>query len=112
MWRCEKKDSGGKKILVDGIERGGRKGYCNGRIWTRNIDNAFHSVRRKHSYSDVGNPTRVEIQKVLTNVRKRAASTMEKPSQIRVEVTQNITLAARGQLPSTKNMRQKTNVIR
>ncbi|KAK4887196.1 hypothetical protein RN001_003467 [Aquatica leii] len=43
---------------------------------------------------------------LVTNIRHRAATTMENPAQIRTQVLQNVSLATLGNIPSVNAMRQ------
>nr|CAD2142303.1 unnamed protein product [Meloidogyne enterolobii] len=60
-----------------------------------------------HSCSGLGDPARVGVQKAMSMIRQRGASTMEKPAQIRAAAVQNLPLAIMGQMPSTSASRKQ-----
>ncbi|CAK5086145.1 unnamed protein product [Meloidogyne enterolobii] len=81
FWRCDKRASTG----------------CKGRIHTTaGEEREFKRLITEHSCSGVGDAARVRVQKVMSGIRQRGASTMEKPSQIRSAAVQNLPLAVLG----------------
>ncbi|KAB0799496.1 hypothetical protein PPYR_07376 [Photinus pyralis] len=95
FWRCDRKYSG-----------------CRGRIWTNSVDGTFNCLRRNHTCCATGDAARIEVLKVQTNVKHRAASTMETPSQIRTEVLQNASAATLGRISSSMAMAKMVNRVR
>jgi len=84
---------------------------CKGRIHTTaDEERSFLRMVTAHSCSGLGDPARVGVQKVDLNyiifseflfqvmsvIRQRGASTMEKPAQIRAAAVQNLPLAIMG----------------
>ena len=61
-------------------------------------------MRKPHTCSNSGDAVRVEVLAVNCDAKRRAATTLENPSQIRSTVIQNASIAALGQLPSTSTM--------
>lgn len=49
-----------------------------------------------HTCRTIGDATRVQVQKVYTKAKQRAAATIEQPVQIRMNVIQNETPAVLG----------------
>nr|CAD2126436.1 unnamed protein product [Meloidogyne enterolobii]CAD2130131.1 unnamed protein product [Meloidogyne enterolobii]CAD2173490.1 unnamed protein product [Meloidogyne enterolobii] len=70
---------------------------CKGRIHTTaDEERSFLRMVTAHSCSGLGDPARVGVQKVMSVIRQRGASTMEKPAQIRAAAVQNLPLAIMG----------------
>nr|CAD2139972.1 unnamed protein product [Meloidogyne enterolobii] len=87
FWRCEQKHN-----------------KCNGRIWTTSCENReFIRLVTEHSCSTTVN---VAVQQVMTNIRRRAATTMDNPAQIRSNVVQGTSTAVLGQLQNKSAIRK------
>ena len=89
-WRCDKRNAG-----------------CKGRIWTQTDNGRFDSLRTPHTCSTIGNVTNVVVQKVVIAAIRRAVSTMEISSQVRLEVIQNVPTSILGQLLSVNALRKQ-----
>jgi hypothetical protein len=103
FWRCQKKDTGRNE--------GGARTYCNGRLWTTS-EGLFLSIRCPHSCRTVGSAVQLERAEIMTQIKRKAVETMEKPHEIKIAASRNISSAARGIFPSQDTIRKVVNRAR
>ncbi|KAF7624712.1 hypothetical protein Mgra_00010018 [Meloidogyne graminicola] len=96
FWRCDERGSG-----------------CKGRVWTTSGEaREFLRLVTDHSCSTTGDAAKVAVQKAITTVRYRAATTMENPVQIRSTVIQEMSTAVLGQLQNKSALRKVVRRVR
>ena len=89
FWRCERKEE------------------CRGRIHT-DLNNNFLKMVNNHIHD--ANIAKVEAQKIVTGIKRRAMESMELPSQIRANALTNVSTPVLAQLPSSNGMKMVTQI--